>query len=189
MLQGERVVLRPVRRSDVETALKWFNDPDILQYLNMYLPMTEMQEEKFIEYLGSARDKVMFMVETVDDEDPKAIGSVELENINHKDGNAMFAIAIGEKEYWGQGHGTEAAGLIIRYGFEQLNLHRIYSVVFSFNERSLRLHRKLDFIEEAREREAEFKNGQYHDRVVFGILREDWLMRKSKVSESKNVKE
>ncbi len=49
MLKGQKVVLRPVKRSDIPNFLKWFNDPEVIQYLTMYLPMTEMAEEKWID--------------------------------------------------------------------------------------------------------------------------------------------
>jgi RimJ/RimL family protein N-acetyltransferase len=176
MLQGEKVVLRPVMRSDIEHFLKWFNDPEVTQYLSMYLPMTEMAEEKFIEDLGSAATgtRVMFVIETIEDNNNKPIGSIGLSNIHPKNHNAVFGIAIGEKDYWSKGYGTEAALLIIGYGFEQLNLHRINSFAISFNERSLRLHLRVGFKEEGRQREAVFKNGDYHDHVMFGLLRNEW---------------
>ena len=177
MLQGNKVVLRPVRRTDIECFLKWFNDPEVTQYLGMYLPMTEMAEEKFIEDLGSATagTRVMFVIEATDSKSNKPIGSIGLSNIHPKDHHAVFGIAIGEKAYWSKGYGTEAARLIIRYGFEQLNLHRINSFAIAFNERSLRLHLRVGFKEEGREREGIFRNGAYHDHVVFGLLRKEWL--------------
>jgi len=91
-----------------------------------------------------------------------------------KDRDAMFGIAIGEKDYWSKGYGTEATRLLVNYGFQQLNLHRISSGAPAYNERSLRLHRRVGFHEEGRVRQAMFKNGQYRDRVEFGILREEW---------------
>jgi RimJ/RimL family protein N-acetyltransferase len=55
-----------------------------------------------------------------------------------------------------------------------LNLHRISSAAVAFNERSIKLHKKLGFREEGRLRQAMFKNGQYHDRLEFGILKVEW---------------
>ena len=69
--------------------------------------------------------------------------------------------------------------MIIKYGFEQLNLHRISSGAFSFNERSIKMHLKLGFKEEGRHREVVFKNGAYHDEVMFGLLRDEWQKRSS----------
>ena len=176
MLRGKKVLLRPVRRSDIQYFLKWFNDLEVTQYLNMSLPMTEMAEEKFIEELGTTRAKsdVMLVIEAIEDSASKPIGSISLGSINPKDHNATFGIAIGDKDYWSKGCGTEAARLIINYGFEVLNLHRINSGAIAFNERSVRMHKSVGFKEEGRQREAIFKNGKFQDHVTFGMLREEW---------------
>jgi len=174
MLKGEKVLLRPVRRSDLESFLKWFNDPEVTQYLAIYTPMTEMAEEKWIEGLATRPNDALFVIEAIEASGSKAIGTTGLTNIHPKDHNAGFGIAIGEKDYWSKGYGTEACRLLVRYGFEQLNLHRINSGVISFNERSLRMHRKVGFKEEGRQREAIFKNGRFYDHVNFGLLRSEW---------------
>ena len=176
MLRGKSVLLRPVKRSDISYFLKWFNDPEVIQYLELYLPMTEMSEEKFIEELGTTRAKsdVILVIEAVGANSTRPIGNCGLHDINSKDHKAIFGIVIGEKDHWNKTYGTEAAQLLINYGFQQLNLHRISSSAFSFNERSIKLHKKLGFHEEGRLRQAMFKNGQYHDLVLFGILREEW---------------
>ncbi len=176
MLRGKNVLLRPVRRTDLANFLKWFNDPEVTQYLSMYLPMTEMGEEKYIEDLGStrARTDAPLVIEAIVGSETKPIGTVGLHNINNKDRNASFGIAIGEKEYWSKGLGTEAARLIVAYGFGELNLHRINSSALGFNERSIRMHLAVGFVQEGRQRDAIFKKGSYTDMVVFGLLESEW---------------
>jgi RimJ/RimL family protein N-acetyltransferase len=176
MLKGKSVFLRPVKRSDISYFLKWFNDSEVIQYLTLYLPMTEMSEEKYIEELGTTRAKsdALFVIEAIKGDSTKPIGNCGLHGINSKDHNATFGIVIGEKDYWSKSYGTEATRLLINYGFQQLNLHRISSFAVAFNERSIKLHKKVGFWEEGRLRQAFFKNGQYHDLVLFGILREEW---------------
>lgn len=182
MLNGKLVTLRPVKRSDITCFIKWFNDPEVTQYLGMYLPMTEMSEEKYIEDLGGARAQTsaMFVIEAIEKNGNNPVGTTGLHGINAKDHNATFGIAIGEKDYWSKGYGTEAARLIIKYGFEQLNLHRINSGAFGFNERSIRMHKRVGFTEEGRQRQAMYKNGAFHDHVLFGLLCEEWLKIKDK---------
>ncbi len=176
MLKGKNVILRPVKRSDISYFLEWFNDSEVIQYLGMYLPMTEMAEEKYIEELGTtrARTDTQFVIEVIEGKSTKPIGTCGLGGINPKDNHATFGIVIGEKDYWSKSYGTEAARLIINYGFQQLNLHRISSSAIAYNERSVKLHKKVGFREEGRLRQRMFKNGQYHDLVQFGILREEW---------------
>lgn len=179
MLKGNRIQLRPVRKSDVTDTevVKWLDDPETTILANgYYVPRTIMAEEKWIEELTTMKvtSNVELVIESVEGNEAKAIGIIELDGIEPKDYCAGFGITIGDKDYWNKGYGTEAANLIIKYGFEQLNLHRISSNAFSFNERSIRMHKKLGFREEGRQREINFANGQYHDLVLFGILKEEW---------------
>ena len=175
MLKGKLVLLRPVRRSDIQHFLKWYNDPEVTQYLAMYLPMTEMAEEKWIERLADrATTDVIFLIEAIEGESTRPIGSTGLHGISPKNHNATFGIAVGEKEYWSRGYGTEAARLLVKYGFEQLNLHRIGSGAIAFNERSIRMHLRIGFREEGRQRDWIYKNGAYHDHVLFGLLKDEW---------------
>ena len=175
MLKGNKVELHPAKRSDIAYFLKWFNDPEVTQYLMIYLPMTEMVEEKFLENMkDNYQTNAFFVIEAIEHDGNKPIGTIALSNISVKDHVATFGIAIGEKEYWSKGYGSEAAYLIIKYGFEQLNLHRISSSAIAFNERSIRMHRTVGFKEEGREREITFKNGKYEDIVIFGMLRQEW---------------
>lgn len=184
MLKGSKVTLRPVNKSDVEYMTRWMSDTEVTRHITPYLPITEMAEEKYVENLSmnSTGSIAYFMIDANERDHYIPIGAIELGDINTNDHNASFGISIGDKNYWSKGYGTEATELIIRYGFEQLNLHRISSVVFSFNERSLRLHRKVGFIEEGRRREAWYRDGKYHDEVLFGLLRKDWLEMNSRMN-------
>lgn len=176
VLKGKKVHLRPVKRSDISLFLKWFNDPEVTQYLTAYLPLTEMEEEKWLDDLAATRAKtdVILVIEAIIGKSSIPIGSVGLHKINPKDQTAVLGMAIGEKNYWGRGYGTEAARLILDYGFKTLNLNRVSSSAFDFNDRSINMHRKIGFKEEGRLRKARFINGQFHDEVLFGLLRNDW---------------
>lgn len=180
MLKGKKVLLRPIRKSDISLFLKWFNDPEVTQYLGVYLPFTEIEEERWIEELATAKPKrdIVFIVEIIENNITKPIGNCGLYKINQKDQNAEIALIIGEKDYWGKGYGTEALQLLIDYGFNQLNLHRIFGFVIEFNERNIKLCKKLRFKEEGRLREARFKNGRFWDVIIFGLLREEWMKEK-----------
>lgn len=73
-----------------------------------------------------------------------------------------------------RGLGTEATRLVLRFGFDELGLHRIQLTVNGFNERGLATYRKVGFVEEGRSREAIFRSGTWHDQVHMGILAREW---------------
>lgn len=128
MLRSERMNLRAIRKSDLENSLKWFNDAEVIQYLTMFLPMTEIAEEKWIEEICTIRsnNNIIFVMEVINQSKTTPIGTCGLHNIDWKNRDAEAGMAIGEKAYWEKGYGTEALELLVAYGFNQLNLHRIF---------------------------------------------------------------
>ncbi|OGY43809.1 MAG: hypothetical protein A2731_02930 [Candidatus Buchananbacteria bacterium RIFCSPHIGHO2_01_FULL_39_8] len=171
-LEGQKVGLRPLKQEDASLFQEWMNNQEINQYLMVYLPLTRLAEEQWIKDTGQSKDNIVLTIVAKTPADGKPIGNVGLHDISHKDSNATFGIFIGDKDYHECGYGTEAAKLIIGYGFNQLNLHRINSFAFAFNERSINMHLKLGFKKEGCQRQKIFKNGRYVDEIVFGLLRE-----------------
>ena len=97
-----------------------------------------------------------------------------------------MAIGIGEPDAWNKGYGSEAMRLMLRYGFEELNLNRVSLGVFSANPRGIRSYEKCGFVHEGRMREFARRDGQYWDLVFMGILREEWEATVQKDKEGKN---
>jgi RimJ/RimL family protein N-acetyltransferase len=63
---------------------------------------------------------------------------------------------------------------LVRFGFEQMNLNRIYLRVFENNERGVHLYNKVGFQHEGRWRQAEYRHGRYQDLLWMSILRQEW---------------
>ncbi len=79
-----------------------------------------------------------------------------------------------DPRYWGQGYATEAAAAIVRLGFEDLRLHRIWSFCIADNERSWRLMERLGMRREGHFRENEWMQGRWWDTLVYAFLEEEW---------------
>ncbi|MFX0106210.1 MAG: GNAT family N-acetyltransferase [Candidatus Hodarchaeota archaeon] len=175
MLQGKSVKLTPIKREDIDSFLKWFNDPELTQYLTIYLPMTRMEEEEWIENLKNRKDTIHFSI-VIPNEDgqEKLIGNCGIHKIDWKNRVGELGIAIGDKEYQNKGYGTEALELLVEYGFNTVNLNRIELYTYGFNIRAIKSYKKVGFIEEGRKRQFIWANGKYHDAIIMGILAEDW---------------
>ena len=89
------------------------------------------------------------------------------------DANAELGYWIGAP-YWGQGYATEAAREVVRYGFEQLRLHRVHAAHFGNNRASGRVLTKIGMSYEGTLREHHRKYGDYEDRVQYGLLVGEW---------------
>lgn len=83
-------------------------------------------------------------------------------------------IFIAEKQYWNQGYGSEAVRMLLKHGFDTLNLNRIFLRVFEDNPRAIRAYEKVGFVHEGRLRKAKYRDGQYLDILLMSVLREEW---------------
>ncbi len=171
-LSGNKTNLRPVSRVDIPRMLRWVNDPDVRQFVSSSFPITQKSEEEWVDSLGKNKNDVVLIIETKSGE---AIGTMGLHNINWIDRVATTGAMIGEKQYWGQGYGVDAKMALLDYAFNTLNLHRVNSDVYEFNERSTKYSLRCGYKIEGRRRKALFRKGQYWDKIELGLLREEWL--------------
>ncbi len=81
-------------------------------------------------------------------------------------------------EYNGKGIATEALALVVRYGFEYMQMHSLEAIIDPMNGASARVLEKNGFVREAHIRENEYYNGRFLDTVIYSLLRRDWEKRK-----------
>lgn len=113
-----------------------------------------------------------FQIRTL--EGDQLIGFVGLFDIQWNHGDAWIGIGIGERDFWGNGYGTDAMRVVLRYAFSELNLHRVTLGVFDYNYRAIRSYEKAGFMLEGREREFLHRDGSRADALIMGILRGEW---------------
>jgi RimJ/RimL family protein N-acetyltransferase len=174
VIYGERVRLRAIEREDVPRFVRWFNDPEVRQFLTMYRPLSRAEEERWVESLASRREDIVLAIEVRAGDQWVHIGNVGLHRIDWKNRTATLGIVIGEREYWGKGYGTEAVRTMLRYAFEELGLNRVELETYSFNPRAIRCYEKAGFKREGVRRQALYRNGKFHDVILMGILRDEF---------------
>jgi RimJ/RimL family protein N-acetyltransferase len=102
------------------------------------------------------------------------IGNCGFIKIDWRSRSGEVGIFIGEKRLWNQGYGTDAMRLLLRHGFDTLNLNRIALDVYDTNLRAVRSYEKAGFVHEGRKRQAIFKGGKYVDILQMSVLRQEW---------------
>ena len=175
MIYGDGVRLRAIEREDIPTFVRWFNDPEIRDYLLMYTPMSLADEERWFESLADRTDDFLHSPSR---RSSTTSGSTSATSVcttsTGRTAIRTFGIALGEKQYWSQGYGTKATKTVLRYAFHELNLHRVELEVFAYNPRAIRCYEKAGFRHEGTRRQSHFHDGQYHDAYRMGILREEF---------------
>ncbi len=174
MIPGEKIRLRPIERDDLPRFVRWFGDPEVRRHLSIYLPPSLAQEERWFERLQERLARNEDLVLAIETLEGVHIGNIGLHRINWKDRNAELGIAIGEKEYWDQGYGTDAIRTLLRVAFEEMNLHRVQLRVDIDNLRGIRCYEKCGFQREGTLRDMVFREGAYHDQLIMSILRSEW---------------
>ncbi len=174
IIRGALVYLRAPERSDIGDFVRWFNDADVLRNLTMYAPMSEAAEnvwfDRMLERQGST--DLHFVICLLADD--RAIGTAGLHGIDQVNGTAEFGIAIGEKDEWDKGYGTDALRAICDFGFGELRLERIGLLVYEGNARGRRAYEKAGFTMEGTMRHAHYAHGRHEDVHVMSLLRDEW---------------
>jgi ribosomal-protein-alanine N-acetyltransferase len=75
----------------------------------------------------------------------------------------------------GRGYMHEALGAALSWGFKEMGINRVEAQVHPSNEPSLKLLRRLGFVEEGRLRQGGYWAGQHHDLLQYSLLRQDWI--------------
>lgn len=172
-LEGQKVGLRPYTREDYTLTAKWMNDPDVTYFtFTGQRPMTLEQVSKSLDEQLVSLHQVMFIV--CDLSTGKAVGFAGLYEIHPTAHSAEFRVFLGEADARGKGFGTETAELLMFYGFDRLNLHRVFLGANAENVAGIRAYEKAGFKHEGRQRDVIYRNSRYYDGVYMGILHDEY---------------
>lgn len=179
ILQGNRVRLTAISDQDIITMTAWYEDAAYLRLFDARpaAPRTAAMLRADIEGLQKSPNDFVFAIKLLGDD--TCLGYLEIDGVLWAHGVAGMGIGIGATEQRGQGFGTEAGQLGLRFAFAELNLHRITATVFSYNAASLRMCEKLGFQREGVFREFLRRDGQRHDMILLGLLHHEWTARQT----------
>jgi len=173
ILTSDKIYLTELSKANLEQLRKWRNMPDIFKYFYQYsLISTENHLDWYQKTLSDSKS-IYFEIHH---NDGTLIGLCCLIDINWLSRTSDFSIYIGDKNFHGQGLGKESLHLLFDYAFNVLNLERIYSHVFDFNQNAIGLYQKLGFKIEGTLRKHHFHNGKYINVIIIGLLKNDYQL-------------
>ena len=168
-------LITPDLKADPKRTAAWSRDSE---YMRMYdmdpVKVLSPQSEKDALEKRVSRN-VWFMIQTLRTQ--QVIGEVSLGGIDYLIGNAWLGIGVGERDFWGKGYGSEAAQLLLRFGFEEMNLRRVSLTVAEYNQRAIHAYEKIGFVIEGKSRKSIVRCGQRWDKFYLGLLRREWEAR------------
>jgi len=173
--QGEKTRLRPLRIEDAEQSFINSLDSPSRQLLQLGIELptsVEILKSSLEKYVG-CKDADGVIVFAIENHEGADVGGISLHSRNQKNGTFGFGISI-NREHRRKGYAEDAVRILLRYGFWERRYQKCNSACVHTNEASIRLHKKLGFVEEGRRRRQFFLNGEYHDDVLFGLTREEF---------------
>ena len=171
MIAGEHVILRAFEREDAERCYRWMNDPNIVRTLKSRYPIAFQNEVEWLQRaMEASATERHFAIERKDDR--SHIGNASIHDIDWVSRTSWFGLFIGEPTAWNRGFGSDAIETLVRFAFEDMNLHKLRINVFDYNERAKHVLQSRGFIQEGKLHRDFYREGTYHDIVLLSIFRD-----------------
>ena len=170
-LDGEKIYLKKFSTDELDSNyVDWLNDKEVCKF-NSHGEV-EYTKEMALDFINSLnKDKSKEVHAVYLKENNIHIGNISLQQIDFKNNNAEIAYLFGEKHYWNKGYAKEASGILIKRAFSELNLHRIYFGTHIENIAMQKLGENLGFKKEGIKKDAQYKNNQYNDIILYGMIK------------------
>jgi RimJ/RimL family protein N-acetyltransferase len=177
MLRGERICLRPITEDDWPTIEEWGRSRESLwgEYQRWQLDHLPQLRRAYQSNRLLSRASALLLIERL--EDNRAIGFVRYTLSPFPDADLShpeIGFGIAEKEARGKGFAQEALALLLGYLFAGYPAQRVTALTEAENRPAQRLMEKLGFRHEGTLRRSTFRDGQWRDLFIYGILRDEW---------------
>lgn len=168
------IKFRELKESDKEYFYLWVRDTEVIKY-----SLSEFQKMKSNSDISKwfdtvLIDKTSYSRGIVDSISNELIGYAGIAQINKTNKSGEYFIFIGDKSYHGKGVGTFVTREIVKNGFEELELNRIMLTASEKNVGAIKAYTKANFKLEGVMRQAFYRDGEFHDKIIMGILKEEW---------------
>ncbi|WP_307720048.1 GNAT family N-acetyltransferase [Paenibacillus koleovorans] len=169
-LETSRLILRDFVAEDEAAVHEYASDPEVTRHM-LWGPNTEAETREFLQRTIGALQvegpRQVYELALVRRSDGRLIGGCGL----HREGTAAAELGYClSRGVWGQGYAVEAAQALVRFGFAELGLHRIYAKCRPANVGSYRVMEKLGMQREGLLREHLHVKGAWHDSLLYSIL-------------------
>jgi len=173
LLRGKTIRLSTLTEEDSSLIADWYAEGN---FMRLYSAATAFPKTKtdILEMIEQGQDdEAWFMFGLRRLRDDFLVGMGGFDEISWRNRVGWLALAVG-RENWGQGYGSEALQILLRYGFMELDLHKVQLTVLGYNERALGIYRKAGFRQEGVFREFVYRDAERHDMILMGMLADEW---------------
>jgi RimJ/RimL family protein N-acetyltransferase len=174
-LHTERLLLREFVAADWPAVLAYQRDPRYLQYY-LWIDRTPDDAQRFVQMFleqQAEQPRRKFQLAVVLKANGQLIGNCGIRQTSADAREADIGYEL-SPDHWGHSYATEAARAIVRFGFAELRVHRIWAWCIADNVASAHVLEKLGLKLEGRLREKEYFKGRWWDTLMYGMLESEW---------------
>jgi RimJ/RimL family protein N-acetyltransferase len=169
------IEFRNLQPSDKEYFFSWIKDKDVIKYSLAKFQKMNCNDEISVWFDLLLADKSSYNKAIVDITTKKLIGYAGISKISETNLSGEYFIFMGDKSYYGNGIGTFTTKEIVKRGFQELGLNRIMLTVSEKNVGAIKAYKNADFKTEGIMRQAFYRDGNFHDKIIMSILKDEWV--------------
>ena len=173
VLESKRIQYKKILVTDAEDIFKIRSSDDVMKYMDTSKMVSRTESIKFIESMDESFKKGnginWGLIEKFTNNFVGYFGFWRIDSKNCR-GEIGYALC---PESWGKGYMLETFRTLIKFGFEELNLHSIEANVNPENISSIKLLEKFGFKREAYFKENYFFNNEFKDSIIYSLLKSD----------------
>lgn len=177
ILETDRCILRQLTHDDADALITLYSDPRVDEFLDVDPPCSNQEQAiSMIDWLNGhfTNQAAVRWAITFKENPAQLIGTIGFHYYNSKDRRTDIGYDL-MPQYWGKGIITEVAHKVVRWCFENLDLHRVQADCTDGNIGSEKVLLKLGFKVEGLWRENCFEHGRFVSLKQFGLLRREYL--------------
>jgi len=173
MFEGKFVTLRALEKDDLSSLKEWRNSLHVRKSTREYKLLNMINQKNWFESIHQSNPPKDIMFGILNKR-KKLIGVTGLTYIDWKNRNSEISIYFSTKNWQTKPEANEVINLIMEYGFEELNLNRLYVEIFSLMKENIKLFIKMKFIKEGQLREKIWRENKWWDTLIFSKLAKEY---------------
>lgn len=181
MIKGKLVGLRAAEQEDLELLRDWRNNPSLRRNFREVRELSMFNQLKWLEKTNQSANDFFFVFENLETGEPIGAGGLLYTNWIIRAADFSFYIGFENSYIDEKGFAEDAAGLLIKYAFESLNLNKIWMELYEFDAKKIKFFtEKFNFVREGTLRENCFEDGKYWDSHIYSLLQREYAENKNR---------
>lgn len=159
--------------------LTWINDPQVNEFLeSKYTVWTMASLKDYVRSFENSKDKFLFTINDLHSN--KYIGNGAISSVNYNTEVFYFGLFIGDQNYWGKNAAFETSMLLLQFGFEELNMRKVFGGAYANQLASRFVLKRVGMQQEAKLKEMSRYKDKFVDQVIYSLHKNEWNTIKSK---------